>query len=142
MNEKSQIVYGVSPEAYVALKLRDWVKSLSGREQLAVEKFADALECIPLALARNAGMNSIDSITQLHAKQNADEHFIGIDVINGTIADFEKLGIIEPLKVKEKIIKSATETANIILRIDNVIAVSCSASTEPPQGMPTGGGMY
>jgi chaperonin GroEL (HSP60 family) len=87
-------------------------------------------------------MNSIDSITQLRAKQNAGEHFIGIDVINGTIADFEKLGIIEPLNVKEKIIKSATETANIILRIDNVIAVSCSASTEPPQGMPTGGGMY
>ena len=141
--ETPKIVYGGgSPEAYVALKLRDWSKSLSGREQLAVEKFADALECIPLALARNAGMNSIDSITQLRAKQNAGEHFTGVDVINGTIADFEKLGIVEPLKVKEQIIKSATETANMILRIDNVIAVSRSVSPEPPQGMPSGGGMY
>ena len=141
--ETPKIVYGGgSPEAYVALKLRDWSKSLSGREQLAVEKFADALESIPLALARNAGMNSIDSITQLRAKQNAGEHFTGVDVINGTIANFEDLGIVEPLKVKEQIIKSATETANMILRIDNVIAVSRSTSAEPPQGMmPPGGGM-
>jgi thermosome len=140
--EKPQIVYGGgAPEAYVALKLRDWAKTLSGREQLAVEKFADAMESIPLALARNAGMNSIDSITQLRAKQNAGESFTGVDVINGTIADFEKLGIIEPLKVKEQIIKSATETANMILRIDNVIAVSRSVSPESPQNMPSGSGM-
>ena len=140
--EKPEIVYGGgAPEAFVALKLRDWAKSLSGREQLAVEKFADALESIPLALARNAGMNPIDSITQLRAKQNNGERFTGVDVINGTITDFEKLGVIEPLKVKEQIIKSATETANMILRIDNVIAVSRSGPSEPPQGMPPGGGM-
>ncbi|MDH3832656.1 MAG: thermosome subunit alpha, partial [Nitrosopumilus sp.] len=140
--EKPEIVYGGgAPEAFVALKLRDWAKSLSGREQLAVEKFADALESIPLALARNAGMNPIDSITQLRAKQNNGERFTGVDVINGIITDFEKLGVIEPLKVKEQIIKSATETANMILRIDNVIAVSRSGPSEPPQGMPPGGGM-
>jgi chaperonin GroEL (HSP60 family) len=140
--ETPKIVYGGgSPEAYLALKIRDWAKSLSGREQLAVEKFADALESIPLALARNAGMNSIDSITQLRAKQNAGERFTGVDVINGTIANFETLGIVEPVRVKEQIIKSATETANMILRIDNVIAVSRSMS-EQPQGMPPGGGMY
>jgi chaperonin GroEL (HSP60 family) len=86
-------------------------------------------------------MNSIDSITQLRAKQNAGERFTGVDVINGIITNFEKLGIIEPLIVKEQIIKSATETANMILRIDNVIAVSRSAPSEPPQGMPPGGGM-
>ncbi len=141
--EKPEIVYGGgSPEAYVALKIRDWAKSLSGREQLAVEKFADAMESIPVALAKNAGMNSIDSITQLRAKQNAGECFTGVDVINGIITNFEKLGIIEPLKVKEQIIKSATETANMILRIDNVIAVSRSGPSESPQGMPSGGGMY
>jgi len=106
-----------------------------------VEKYADALESIPLALARNAGMNSIDSITQLRAKQNAGERFTGVDVINGTITNFEELGIVEPLKVKEQIMKSATETANMILRIDNVIAVSRSGPTEPPQGIPPGGGM-
>ena len=136
---------GGSPEAYIALRLRDWAKSLSGREQLAVEKFADALESIPLALARNAGMNSIDSITQLRAKQNSGERFAGVDVIGGTITDFEKLGIVEPLKVKEQIIKSATETANMILRIDNVIAVTHTNSPESGPNMPppgSGMGMY
>ena len=140
--ETPKIVYGGgSPEAYIAIRLRNWAKSLSGREQLAVEKFADALESIPLALARNAGMNPIDSITQLRARQNSDEHFAGVDVINGKITNFEELGIVEPVKVKEQIIKSATETANMILRIDNVIAVTGSGSSEPPQGIPPSGGM-
>jgi len=131
--EKPKIVYGGgAPEAFIALKLRDWSKSLSGRDQLAVEKFADAMESIPLALARNAGMNPIDTITQLRSRQSKGGKFTGVDVINGTIADFEKLGIIEPVKVKEQIIKSATETANMILRIDNVVA--SSRSSAPPQG--------
>lgn len=143
--ENPSIVYGGgAPEAYVALKLREWAKSLSGREQLAVEKFADAMESIPIALARNAGMNPIDSITQLRSKQSAGKKFTGVDVINGVIADFEKLGVIEPLKVKEQIIKSATETANMILRIDNVVASTRSSHSESPQGMPPSGemGMY
>jgi len=131
--EKPKIVYGGgAPEAFIALKLREWSKTLSGREQLAVEKFADAMESIPLALARNAGMNPIDTITQLRSKHSAGERFTGVDVINGTIADFEKLRIMEPVKVKEQIIKSATETANMILRIDNVVA--SSRSSVPPQG--------
>jgi len=133
------LVGGGAPEAYVAVKLRTWSQSLSGREQLAVEKFAEALESIPLALARNAGMNPIDAITQLRAKQSAGEKYTGIDVINGTVGNISKLDVLEPLKVKEQVIKSATETANMILRIDNVVAVSKSAS--PPQGMPPGGGM-
>jgi len=133
------LVGGGAPEAYVAVKLRTWSQSLSGREQLAVEKFAEALESIPLALARNAGMNPIDAITQLRAKQSAGEKYTGIDVINGTVGNISKLDVLEPLKVKEQVIKSATETANMILRIDNVVAVSKSAS--PPQGMPSGGGM-
>ena len=135
--EKPEIVYGGgAPEAFIALKLREWSKTLSGREQLAVEKFADALESIPLALARNAGMNPIDTITQLRSKQSAGERFTGVDVINGTIADFEKLRIMEPVKVKEQIIKSATETANMILRIDNVVASSRGSSIPSPGGMP------
>jgi len=138
--EKPKIVYGGgAPESFIALNLRDWSKSLSGRDQLAVEKFADAMESIPLALARNAGMNPIDTITQLRSKQSKGEKFTGVDVINGTIADFEKLGIIEPVKVKEQIIKSATETANMILRIDNVVA--SSRSSAPPQGGMPGMGM-
>ncbi len=135
--EKPKIVYGGgAPEAFIALKLRDWSKSLSGRDQLAVEKFADALESIPLALARNAGMNPIDTITQLRSKQSNGEKYTGVDVINGTVADFEKLKIMEPVKVKEQIIKSATETANMILRIDNIVASSRGSPMPPSGGIP------
>ncbi len=133
--EKPLIVYGGgAPEAYVSTKLRQWAQSLSGREQLAVEKFAEALESIPIALARNSGMNTIDSITQLRAKQNAGEKWAGIDATNGVVGDMQKTEIIEPLKVKEQVIKSATETANLILRIDNVVAVSRSSVPTPGAG--------
>jgi len=123
--EKPMVVYGGgAPEAYVATKLRVWAQSLSGREQLAVEKFAEALESIPIALARNAGMNPIDAITQLRSKQSAGANWTGIDVINGIVGDMQKSEVVEPIKVKEQVIKSATETANMILRIDNVVASS------------------
>jgi thermosome len=124
---------GGAPEEYLATKLRVWAQSLSGREQLAVEKFAEALESIPIALARNAGMNPIDAITQLRSKQSAGEKYAGVDVINGIIGDIEKINVLEPIKVKEQIIKSATETANMILRIDNVVAVSRASSSPSGQ---------
>lgn len=132
---------GGAPEEYVANHLRNWSKTLSGREQLAVEKFAEAIESIPLALARNAGMNPIDAITQLRAKHSAGEKYVGVDVIRGEIGDMEKLNIIEPLKVKEQVIKSATETANMILRIDNVVAISRSNPMPESRGGPPGAGM-
>jgi thermosome len=132
---------GGAPEAYMATKLRVWAQSLSGREQLAVEKFAEALESIPISLARNSGMNPIDAITQLRAKQSAGEKYTGVDAVNGIIGDIEKIDVLEPIKVKEQVIKSATETANMILRIDNVVAVS--RSSPPPQMPPgQGQGMY
>ena len=139
--EKPMIVYGGgAPEAYVSSKLRQWGTTLSGREQLAVEKFAEALESIPLALARNAGMNPIDAITQLRAKQNAGQKWTGIDSISSQVDDIERLQIVEPEKVKEQVIKSATETANMILRIDNVVASSKSTAPSPPPGsMPSMG---
>lgn len=131
---------GGSPEAFLATKLRVWAQSLSGREQLAVEKFAEALESIPISLARNSGMNPIDAITQLRAKQSAGEKYTGVDAVNGIIGDIEKIDVLEPIKVKEQVIKSATETANMILRIDNVVAVSkASAPVQMPNQPP---GMY
>ena len=130
---------GGAPEAYLATKLRVWAQSLSGREQLAVEKFAEALESIPIFLARNSGMNPIDAITQLRAKQSAGEKYTGVDAVNGVIGDIEKIDVLEPIKVKEQIIKSATETANMILRIDNVVAVSRSSPPQMPSQPP---GMY
>jgi len=133
---------GGAPEEYIATKLRIWAPTLSGREQLVVEKFAEALESIPIWLARNAGMNAIDSITQLRSKQSSGYKYTGVDVISGIIGDIEKINVLEPVKVKEQIIKSATETANMILRIDNVVAVSrtpSSPSSHMPEQAP---GMY
>jgi archaeal chaperonin len=130
---------GGAPEAYTAAKLRDWVSTLSGREQLAAEKFAESLEVIPLTLAENAGMDPIDTITDLRAKQSKGSKWTGIDVRSGKIADVSKLEIFEPIVVKEQIIKSATEVASMILRIDDVIASGKSAGGPPGGGMPPGG---
>jgi thermosome len=139
--EKPAIVAGGgAPEAYAAARLREWASTLSGREQLAAEKFAEALEVIPLALAENAGMDPIDSLTELRAKQSKGSKWTGVDARNARIADMSKLDVVEPLAVKEQIIKSATEAASMILRIDDVIASSKSggAPAMPPGGM---GGM-
>ena len=135
--EKPLIVAGGgSPEAYVSSKLREWTNTLTGREQLAAEKFAEALEIIPLTLAENAGMNQIDTLAELRSKQNKGSKWAGIDARNSRIADMSKLEIFEPLSVKEQIIKSATEVASMLLRIDDVIASSKSAGGG---GMPPGG---
>ena len=135
------LVGGGAPEAFAAGKIREWAHTLSGREQLAAEKFAEALEVIPLSLAENAGMDLIDTLTELRAKQSKGSHSIGVDARNGKVADMSALDIVEPLVVKEQIIKSATEAASMILRIDDVIA-SSKSSGGPPSGPPGGmGGM-
>ena len=142
--EKPAIVAGGgAPEAYAAGKIREWASTLSGREQLAAEKFAEALESIPLALAENAGMDPIDTLTELRSKQSKGAKWTGIDARNAKVADMSKLDIVEPLAVKEQIIKSATEVASMILRIDDVIASSKSGGgpAMPPGGMGGMGGM-
>lgn len=130
---------GGSPESFTAGKLREWSNSLSGREQLAAEKFAESLEVIPLRLAENAGMDPIDTLTELRSKQLKGSKWSGIDVRNGKVTDMSKLDIVEPLSVKEQIIKSATEVASMILRIDDVIASSKSGGPPGGGGMPPGG---
>ncbi len=138
--EKPFIVAGGgSPESFVAGKLRDWSSTLSGREQLAADKFAESLEVIPLALAENAGMDPIDTLTELRSKQAKGSKWSGIDARSAKVVDMSKLDIVEPLSVKEQIIKSATEVASMILRIDDVIASSKSGAGGPP-GMPPGMG--
>jgi len=127
---------GGAPEAYTAWKLREWANTLSGREQLAVFAFADALETIPVTLATNAGMDPIDTLIEIRSKQSQGNKWAGVDVFGMKIADIYRKGILEPLVVKELIIKSATEVAIMILRIDDVIAASRpkegSRSREPP----------
>ena len=136
--EKPSIVAGGgSPEAYLAGQLKEWADSFDGREQLAIKSYAESLESIPLTIAENAGMDPIDSILALRAKQNSGKKTTGINAREGQIADMYSLDIVEPLVVKEQIIKSATETTCMILRIDDVIAISGGPSSGgPPQGMP------
>ena len=131
--EKPEIVAGGgAPEAFVASQLKDWADNFDGREQLAIKKYAEALEIIPLIIAENAGMDPIDTMATLRAKQNHGQKWTGIDAKNTKIADMLSIDVVEPIAVKEQIIKSATEAACMILRIDDVIAVS---------GAPGGGGM-
>ena len=139
--EKPAIVAGGgAPEAYIANEIRKWSNKLGGREQLAAQKFADALESIPTALAENAGMDAIDTQVELRSKQESGNQWYGIDVLAGKVGDTYKKNILEPVSVKEQIIKSATEVASMIIRIDDVIS---SSKTKAPPGPPGGdmGGM-
>lgn len=135
--EKPSIVAGGgAPEAYVAAQLKGWADSFDGREQLAIKKFAEALESIPLTIAENAGMDPIDTMATLRARQGQGSMWTGIDARNTKIADMLQLDVIEPVAVKEQITKSATEAACMILRIDDVIAVS--GASDGPGGAPPG----
>ena len=136
--EKPSIVAGGgSPEAYLAAELNEWSGNSEGREQLAMKQYAEALESIPLTIAENAGMDPIDTIITLRANQSAGKETVGINAKEGKIGNMFSLDIVEPLAVKEQIIKSATEVACMILRIDDVIAVSGSPGAGgPPPGMP------
>jgi thermosome len=114
---------GGAPEAEVARQLRDYAVKVGGREQLAIEAFADAVESIPLTLAENAGLDPVDIMVALRAKhESASTPSYGVDVFSGKIRDMLELNIVEPLRVKLQVIKSASEAANMILKIDDVIA--------------------
>src|SRR5688572_17038417 len=132
---------GGAPEAYIANELRQWASSQEGRAQLAVQKFADALDQIPLNLAENAGMDPIDTMTELRASQSKGAKWTGVDCRNTKVADMYKQNVLEPLVVKQQIIKSATEVVSMILRIDDVIASGKSRGPAGPPGGGMGGGM-
>jgi chaperonin GroEL (HSP60 family) len=128
---------GGAPEEEVAVRLRTWAQKLSGREQLAALKFADAMESIPLTLAENAGMDPIDTQVDLRARHSKEGKWFGVDALNGKVADMYVKTVVEPLAVKLQILRAATEAACMILRIDDVIAAS---KTRPPPGPPGGAG--
>ena len=120
--ERPEIVAGGgAPEAYIANELRRWSGNMDGRAQLAVQKFADALDSIPVSLAENAGMDPIDTMTELRAKQSKGSKWTGVDIRNTVVTDMFKQNVLEPVAVKRQIIKSATEAACMLLRIDDVI---------------------
>lgn len=134
----SVVVGGGAPEAELSYQLREWANSLSGREQLAVQKYADALEAIPLTLASNTGLDPIDTQVELRAKHGQGKKWYGVNCLAGKLGDMEAEEVYEPTAVKEQIIKSSTEAASMILRIDDVIA---SGKTRAPPMPPGGGGM-
>ena len=123
---------GGAPEIAMAKQLKDYAESISGREQLAVNAFAEALEVVPKTLAENAGLDSIDSLVDLRAAQE-NNPYMGLDVFSGEVANMKEAGVIEPKRVKKQAIQSASEAAEMILRIDDVIA--SSSSPEDMAGM-------
>jgi chaperonin GroEL (HSP60 family) len=133
-------------ETELALRLREYSASLKGREQLAVEKFAEAMEIIPRTLAENSGLDPIDKLVELKAAHEQGNKNAGLDVYTGKIVDMWQQGVIEPLRTKRQSVDSAVDAAIMILRIDDVIASKREELKAPPpgaEGMPGGmpGGM-
>jgi len=133
----SIVAGGGAPEVEVASKVREWAQKLSGREQLAALRYADAIETIGIILAENAGMDPIDTQVELRARHGKGEKWAGVDAMSGKVANMWNKAIIEPKAVKTQILKAATESASMILRIDDVIAASKS---KEPAGGPGAGG--
>ncbi|WP_227776901.1 thermosome subunit alpha [Haladaptatus pallidirubidus] len=134
---------GGAPETALALAIRDYADSVGGREQLAVEAFADAMEAIPRTLAENAGVGPIDALTDLRSQHDAEEENAGLDAETGEVTDMLDAGVVEPLRVKTQAIQSATDAAELLLRIDDVISagdLGKSGGDEEP-GMGDMGGM-
>jgi thermosome len=130
---------GGATESEIAKILRAFATKVGGREQLAIEAFADSLEVVPKTLAENAGLESIDILVGLraaHEKKNG--HLMGVDVFKGEIVNSYEDGVVEPMRVKEQAMKSAAEVAAMILRIDDVIAATKPKEGGPPGGMPEG----
>jgi thermosome len=145
--ENGRIVAGGGAiEMEVIKHLRNEAEKVGGREQLAMDAFANALEVIPRTLAENAGLDPIDKLAELRAAHE-NQKWAGLDVFKGSVVDMMKEGVIEPLKIKTQAIKSASEAAEMILRIDDVISAKASGGdggmpAMPPGGMPPGmGGM-
>ncbi|MFH0929574.1 MAG: thermosome subunit beta [Candidatus Aenigmatarchaeota archaeon] len=136
---------GGAPEEAVAKGLKEFAQSFSGREQLAILAFADAMEIIPRTLAENAGLDPIDILVELRSAHEKGKTTAGVNVYTGKIVDMKELGVIEPLKIKTQAIKSAAEAAEMILRIDDIISagkLDKGGMPSMPPGMPGMGGGY
>jgi chaperonin GroEL (HSP60 family) len=139
LKDGNYVTGGGAIEIELANGLREYSNNVGSREQLAIQKFADALEVIPKTLSESAGMDAIDTLVQLRSKHKAKEGFVyGVDIFRNAIGDMNRLGIYEPMSMKQQAITSASEAAEIILRIDDMI----SSRSKAPAGGPGGpGGM-
>jgi len=138
VQEPKILVGGGAPEIELSRTLRDYAESLPGRDQLAVQRYAEAIEAVPLTLGENAGLDPIDILTELRVRHEKGERWAGVDVFEGKVKDMENLEVYEPLVVKKQLVKSATEAATMILKIDDVIA---SGKAKMPSGPGGAGGM-
>ena len=126
---------GGAPEAETAKQLRDYALRVGGREQLAIEAYAEALEAIPLTIAENSGLDPIDIMVELRSKHaNPENKWFGVQVKTGKIADMLADNVIEPLRVKQQAVKSATEAACMLLRIDDILSSKGMKGGGPPGG--------
>jgi archaeal chaperonin len=144
VEDRKVVAGGGAPEAETAKQLREYAVKVGGREQLAIEAYAEALETIPLTIAENAGLDPIDIMVEIRSKHaEPGNKWFGVQVRTGKIADMLAENIIEPLRVKQQVIKSATEAACMLLRIDDVVSSKGTKESGPPGGgMPGGmGGM-
>ena len=136
VKDRMLVAGGGAPEVELALRLRSYASTVGGREQLAIEAFANAMEIIPKTLAENAGLDQIDSLVSMRSQHEMGMKTAGLDMDTGKAIDMLKLGVVEPLRVKTQAIQSAAEAAIMILRIDDVIA----SKSGGPGGMPGGAG--
>ncbi|MGC8506515.1 MAG: thermosome subunit beta [Thermoplasmata archaeon] len=133
---------GGAIESELSMKMRNYANSIGGREQLAIEAFAKALEIIPRTLAENAGMDSINTLIKLKAEHEKGHSSYGISIVDNSVGDMTKAGVYDPVRVKKHALESAVEVATMILRIDDVIASKKSSASENPGGGAGGmGGM-
>jgi len=143
IREPKIVAGGGAVEIEVALKLKEFAKTLPSKEQLAVIKYAEAVESIPEILAQNAGLEPVDIIAELRKRHSEAEKWAGINVYSGKIENTMDVGVIEPASVKKQVFKSATEAAIMILRIDDIIAAAPPKEKKGGEGggMPGAGGM-
>jgi thermosome len=131
---------GGAPEVELASRLRDYADGISGREQLAIEAFADSLEVVPRVLAGNAGIDSIDTLVDLRAAHEGGDTRAGLNVFTGEVEDTYEAGIVEPAHAKRQALSSATEAANLVLKIDDIISAGDLSTEGDEEGGPGGPG--
>jgi len=139
IEEPKVVAGGGAPELEMSRALKNYAETLPGREQLAVKTYAEALETIAITLTENAGLDPIDILSELRSRHEKGETWAGIEVREGKIQDMSKTGVFEPIIVKKQIIKSATEAASMILKIDDVIAAGKMKAPPTPPGGAHGG---
>ncbi len=140
IEEPKVVAGGSAAELEISSVLRKYADTLPGREQLAVRVFAEAIETIAVALTENAGLEPIDVVSELRSRHEKGERWAGIEAREGKIRDMAKAGVFDPLTVKKQMVKSASEAASMILKIDDVIAAGkMKAPPTPPGGAPGGG---